>query len=127
MLTGWRTHTTLPVSDMERARRFYEGTLGFQPQAILPGGVRYVAGEGTAFLIFPSSGKAAGTHTQMGFTVDDIEVEVKELKAKGVTFETYDFAGFDQATSIASFPATRSAWFRDSEGNLLGIVQFSGG
>ena len=123
MLPGRRTHTTLPTSDLERSRGFYEGVLGFTPSDVSPGGVTYESAEGTRFLVFPSTGRAAGTHTQMGFTVPDIEAEVRELKERGVTFETYDFAGFDADLSIASFPGVRSAWFKDPDGNLLGIVQ----
>ena len=59
----------------------------------------------------------------MGWTVDDIEAEVSELKTRGVAFETYDFPGFDPTTSIATTGALKSAWFQDSEGNLLGLVQ----
>jgi catechol 2,3-dioxygenase-like lactoylglutathione lyase family enzyme len=108
----------------DRARAFYEGTLGFTPAAVLPGGVRNFGAEGTAFFLFPTQGKASGTHTQMGFTVTDIEAEMADLKSRGVVFESYDFPAFDKATSIATFPVNRSAWFKDTEGNLLGIVQF---
>ena len=123
MLPGRRTHTTLPTTDLARSRGFYEGVLGFAPTDVSPGGVTYESAEGTTFLVFPSAGRAAGTHTQMGFTVPDIEAEVRELKERGVTFETYDMAGFDPAISIASFPGLRTAWFKDPDGNLLGIVQ----
>jgi catechol 2,3-dioxygenase-like lactoylglutathione lyase family enzyme len=123
MLPGRRTHTTLPTSDLDRGRAFYEGVLGFRPSDVSPGGVTYEAADGTTFLVFPSSGRAAGTHTQMGFTVPDIEAEVRELKERGVVFETYDMVGFDPSISIASFPGLRSAWFKDPDGNLLGIVQ----
>jgi catechol 2,3-dioxygenase-like lactoylglutathione lyase family enzyme len=123
MLPGRRVHTTLPVSDLERSRRFYEGVLGFEPADVSPGGVTYASGDGTTFIVFPSSGRAAGTHTQMGFTVPDIEAEVRELKERGVTFETYDMPGFDATTSIASPPGLRTAWFKDPDGNLLGLVQ----
>jgi catechol 2,3-dioxygenase-like lactoylglutathione lyase family enzyme len=123
MLTGRRTHTTLPTSDIERSRAFYEGVLGFSPSDVSPGGVTYGSPEGTTFLVFPSSGRAAGTHTQMGFTVPDIEAEVRELKERGVVFERYDMPGFDPASSIASLPGLRSAWFKDPDGNLIGIVQ----
>ena len=53
------------------------------------------------------------------------EAEVGALRQKGVTFESYDMPQFDAATSIASFPGTRSAWFKDTEGNLLGMVQMT--
>ena len=58
----------------------------------------------------------------MGFMVADIDAEVHDLKQRGVQFEEYDFPGFDKATSIADVGGTRAAWFKDSEGNLLGLV-----
>lgn len=123
MLAQARVHPTLPAADLARPRQFYEGVLGLAPSRIMPGCVFYGFAEGTDLFIFPSSGKASGDHTQVGFRVSDIEAEVADLKRRGVAFETYGFDGFEPATSIASFPANRSAWFKDSEGNLLGVVQ----
>jgi catechol 2,3-dioxygenase-like lactoylglutathione lyase family enzyme len=126
MLGDARANATLPATDLDRARRFYEDVLGLVPALVAPGGVFYAAGEGTQVFVFPSSGAASGNHTQVGFRVADIEAEVADLRHRGVTFETYDFPGFDKATSIASFPANRSAWFHDTEGNLIGVVQMLG-
>ena len=123
MLASAPTHTTLPAADLERARGFYEGTLGLTPTDVQPGGVFYETAGGSRFLVFPTSSRASGTHTQIGFQVTDIESEVAELRARGVTFEAYDMPAFDRETMIATLPAVRSAWFKDSEGNLLGIVQ----
>lgn len=125
MLAQARTHAALPVADLDRARRFYEGVLGLVPDEVTPGGAIYGTAEGTRFLVFPSSGRATGTHTQIGFTVTDIEAEVADLKRRGVTFEAYEMPGFDRSTSIATFPTLRSAWFKDTDGNLLGIAQFT--
>jgi hypothetical protein len=61
----------------------------------------------------------------MGFRVDDVEAAVRELEQRGVAFEVYDFPAFDKETKVASSPQARSAWFKDSEGNLLGIVQLA--
>lgn len=123
MLSSARTYATLPAGDLDRARRFYEETLGFLPADVQPGGVRYEAAGGSRFLVFPSSGQASGNHTQIGFHVDDIAAEVAELRSRGVVFETYDIPTFDRETMIATFPAIRSAWFKDTEGNLIGIVE----
>jgi catechol 2,3-dioxygenase-like lactoylglutathione lyase family enzyme len=123
MLAAARTHPTLPVADLARARRFYEDVLGLAAARVTPAGVFYATGEGTQVFVFPSAGRPSGAHTQVGFRVPDIEAEVADLKARGVVFETYDFAGFDPSTSIATFAGNRSAWFRDTEGNLLGVVQ----
>ena len=59
----------------------------------------------------------------MGFMVADIDAEVRDLKQRGVLFAQYDFPGFDKTTSIADVGGVRAAWFKDSEGNLLGLVQ----
>ena len=123
MLSSARCQTALPAADHDRARRFYEETLGFIPADIQPAGARYDAAGGTSFLIFPSSGRASGSHTQIGFQVDDIAIEVAELRSRGVVFETYDMPGFDSETMIATFPTARSAWFKDTEGNLIGLVE----
>jgi catechol 2,3-dioxygenase-like lactoylglutathione lyase family enzyme len=123
MLSSARTHTTLPAADLDRARRFYEETLGFIPADVQPGGVFYNAAGGTRFVVFPSSGRASGSHTQIGFQVDDIEAEVTDLRSRGVVFETYEMPTFDPQTMIATFPAIRSAWFKDTEGNLIGLVE----
>jgi catechol 2,3-dioxygenase-like lactoylglutathione lyase family enzyme len=124
MLRDSRVHTTMPTADLERARGFYEGVLGFEPALVTPAGVQYRGAGDTWFIVFPSSGRASGSHTQMSFSVGDIAAEVADLKARGVTFEQYDFPGFDQATSIAQAGPNRTAWFRDPDGNLIGLIQF---
>ena len=60
----------------------------------------------------------------MGFTVDDIESAVAELKSRGVVFEEYDFPALKTVGSVATTGPIRAAWFKDSEGNLLGLAQF---
>jgi predicted enzyme related to lactoylglutathione lyase len=125
VLSEARIHATIPAQDLERARTFYETVLGLKPASVAPGGVFYEGNGAGRFLVFPSSGRPSGGHTQLGFAVDDIGAEVAALKLKGVTFEAYEMPQFDASTSIATFPGTKSAWFKDTEGNLLGIVQIS--
>ena len=122
MLTGVPTHTTLPVEDPARAKAFYSEKLGLEPVSEAQGGNFYEAG-GARFLLYPTAGRPSGAHTQMGFAVKDIEATVAALKERGVAFNEYDFPGFDKTTSIAQTGPVRAAWFTDSEGNLLGIVQ----
>jgi len=126
MLKDYPTHTTVPCQNLERARGFYSEKLGLEASRDEPGGLIYEGPHGSRFLLFQSGGAASGDHTQMGWQVDNIEAQVKELKGRGVKFEDYDFDGFDRGTSIATFGTSRSAWFKDSEGNLLGIVQLPG-
>lgn len=123
MLTERRVHATIPAADLGRARRWYEERLGFTPIRELPGGLMYDAAEGTRFVIYPTPNAGQSPNTLMGFTTTDIEAEVRELKARGVVFEDYDFPTLKTVGSIATIGPTRSAWFRDSEGNIIGIVQ----
>jgi catechol 2,3-dioxygenase-like lactoylglutathione lyase family enzyme len=130
MLENSQVSTRLPAQDLHRARRFYSEKLGLDPAEERPGGLLYRCGTGT-FALFQSAGSASGTHTQMGWEVEDIETTVAALKARGVVFEEYDLAGLRTVNSIAEISGNyrskgvgeKGAWFRDSEGNLLGIGQ----
>ena len=130
MLSEGRIASRLPVQDMDRARAFYADKLGLEPVEEREGGLRYVCAAGE-FALFQSAGAPSGAHTQMGWEVDDIEATVRELRSRGVTFEKYDLPGLRTVDGIAdiegNYPSKgtgeRAAWFRDSEGNLLGIGQ----
>lgn len=121
MLNQQQVFATLPASDITRARTFYEDTLGFQATNATDVGVSYKAGDGNEFLVFPSSGKPSGNHTQLTFRVDDLDREMRELKERGVRFEAVDMEGYDPDTSIVQMGTFRGAWFRDPEGNLLAV------
>ena len=123
MLAKHSIHTTLPAADLERAKRFYAEKLGLIPESEAPAGLFYYCGAGTKFLLFPTQGAASGTHTQAGWSVDDIEAEVAELKARGLVFEEYDTPYLKTVNGVATMGPIKAAWFKDSEGNLLGLVQ----
>ena len=119
----------LPAQDLERARRFYSEKLGLEPAEERPGGLLYRTAGGD-FALFASAGASSGEFTQMGWEVDDIEATVAELKERGVEFEEYDIPGLETVDGLAhvegNYPSKggkgeRAVWFRDSEGNLLGI------
>ena len=123
--------TRIPAQDLARARAFYAEQLGLEPVEERPGGLLYRVSSGE-FALFLSTGRASGEHTQMGFEVPDIQRAVAELKSRGVVFEDCDAPGLQTRDGIAdiegNYPSKkasgeRAAWFRDSEGNLLGIGQ----
>jgi catechol 2,3-dioxygenase-like lactoylglutathione lyase family enzyme len=131
MLENAQVATRLPAQDLDRARAFYSEKLGLEPVEERPGGLLYRCGAGE-FALFESAGKPSGEHTQMGFEVEDLDSVVEELLDRGVVFEDYDFPGLRTENGIAevegNYPSKggkgeRAAWFRDSEGNLLGIGQ----
>lgn len=128
-LAGARPATRLPAKDLDRARRFYREKLGLEPVDERPGGLLYRCA-GVDFALFQSAGASPGTFTQMGWEVDDIEAVVSELRQRGVVFEDVDLPGLRTRGGIAeiegNYPSKgargeRGAWFRDSEGNMLGI------
>ena len=123
MLRDHPAYAILPTADLERLRRFYEQQLGFQPREETPAGIYYEAGSGTLFAITRQSGKASGTHTQLGFRVADIVAEVSELRSRGVTFEEYESPR--TIDGIAEVPVGRAAWLADPDGNIVGIIEFS--
>jgi catechol 2,3-dioxygenase-like lactoylglutathione lyase family enzyme len=122
MLNQHRTHTTIPAADLDRARSWYSTYLGFEPKLELSSGILYDV-NGSRFVIYPTPNAGQSPNTLMGWSVADIEAEVAELKARGVVFEEYDLPGLKTVDSIADNGPARAAWMKDSEGNLLGIVQ----
>ncbi|WP_327685845.1 VOC family protein [Streptomyces sp. NBC_00467] len=131
MLGRSRVATRLPAQDLDRARLFYAQKLGLEPVDERPGGLLYRCG-GVDFALFLSAGGSPGTFTQMGWEVEDIESVVAELQRRGVVFEEVDLPGLRTRGAIAdidgNYPSKgargeRGAWFRDSEGNVLGIGQ----
>jgi catechol 2,3-dioxygenase-like lactoylglutathione lyase family enzyme len=131
VLKDGRVATRIPAQDLDRARRFYAEKLGLEPSEERPGGLLYRCASGE-FALFASAGGSPGTFTQMAWDVDDIEATVAEMKARGVVFEEVDLPGLRTVDGIAevsgNYPSKggkgeRGAWFRDSEGNMLGIGQ----
>ncbi|OLZ64957.1 glyoxalase [Streptomyces sp. IMTB 2501] len=121
--------TTEHTDPLARARSFYAEKLGLEPVDERPGGLLYRCG-GVDFAVFRSTGVSPGTFTQMAFEVDDLDSVVTELRRRGVVFEDVNAPGFHTRDGIAeiegNYPSKgargeRAAWFRDSEGNLMGI------
>jgi predicted enzyme related to lactoylglutathione lyase len=112
----------IPVKDVARARVFYEQKLGFEPRKVTAGGVVYEFGRGTAAFLYPTPNAGTSKASQAFWQVDDIEREVAELTARGITFERYDMPGMD-AKGIMTGGGARAAWFKDTEGNIMAVVQ----
>jgi catechol 2,3-dioxygenase-like lactoylglutathione lyase family enzyme len=120
----------LPAQDLDRARRWYSMKLRLNPVEERPGGLRYLVG-GVEFAIYQSAGRPDGSFTQLAFTVENLDAEVADLRSRGVVFEEYDIPGLETANGVVeidgNYPSKgsgeRAAWFRDSEGNMLGIGQ----
>jgi catechol 2,3-dioxygenase-like lactoylglutathione lyase family enzyme len=122
MLRDAKVQPMLPVKDLNAAEKFYEGTLGFQKVDGAPGAAAVYQSGGGIFSVYQS--KFAGTNqgTAALWTVDDVEKEVDELKAKGVTFEHYDdLPMLTRKGDVHLGKGLEVAWFKDPDGNILSI------
>jgi predicted enzyme related to lactoylglutathione lyase len=127
MLRNAPIRAYIPASNITRARKFYEEIIGLQPKEEYAGGVIYECG-GTGVFMYPTPNAGTSKASQAFWQVNDVEVEVAELKERGVKFEEYDMPGMTMKNSIATAGGAKTAWFKDSEGNILAISQrLSGG
>ncbi|MFC8509643.1 VOC family protein [Streptomyces sp. NPDC057411] len=112
----------IPVGDMARAKRFYTETLGLTLTKEAPEDTRLTTG-GTTIGLYetPYGGKAE--HTLASWKVEDLDAEMKELRSKGVTFEDYDLPGLKTVDGVVESDTMRGAWFKDSEGNILCVME----
>ena len=125
-LSDFKVGAGLAVSDMDRARTFYEGALGLRVGIDSGDNVAYACGEGTMFHVYLSPDHAGkSTATLAGWGVDDIERLVDELGEKGVVFERLDEGPIiTDDKGIASFEGgAKVAYFKDPDGNTLSLAQ----
>jgi predicted enzyme related to lactoylglutathione lyase len=123
MLQTHPMYAYLPAQDLARARQFYEHRLGFAPKREEDGGVVYEFGGGTAAFLYPTPNAGTSQASQAFWQVDDIEREVAELKARGIVFEDYAMPGQKSPSGVVTAGGAKAAWFKDSEGNILAVIQ----
>ncbi len=124
MLEGATVHTTLPAMDVTRAAQFYTEKVGAVPRESGEGGAFFSVGN-SMFSIYPTPNPSRGGHTQMGLRVADVRAAVSELRSRGVVFEEYDLPGLKTVKGIADVGGVSAAWFKDTEGNIIGVVQIN--
>jgi predicted enzyme related to lactoylglutathione lyase len=122
MLSTAPIRAYIPVSNVARARKFYEETVGLKPKQDYAGGVIYECG-GTEVFMYPTPNAGTSKASQAFWQVADVEKEVAELKARGVKFEEYDMPGIKMKDNIATGGGAKTAWFKDTEGNILAVSQ----
>ena len=126
MLTNSPIRPTIPVMDLDRAKRFYETSLGLRPVPTnndnTSGMAIFECGNGTRMELY-QRGPSKADHTVATFEVSDIKEEVNILREKGVNFEEYDMPEIKTQNGIATQGSVKAAWFKDSEGNILCIHQ----
>lgn len=129
-MAGLREYPAIAVlraEDLERARRFYRDALGLEETSQRPmGGAIFSAGDGTTVMLYERSGMPAPQNTTLGFAVpaERFGAVMDELRGRGVTFEDYDIPeiGLKTVDGVAEYDGMKSAWFLDSEGNVLNLA-----
>lgn len=118
-----RTFTPMiPASDLERAKKWYADVFGVSPGDGNEGGVPVRLGN-TEYFLYSSQFAGTAGHTLFSFDTNDIAADMKALREKGVVFEEYDLPDLKTADGVASWGPVKNAWFKDSEGNIIGLVQ----
>ena len=123
MLKTAPLYAYFPVSDLDRAQKFYESTLGLGPGERVGPGLSFQCGFGTAFFMYPSPGAGTNRASTACWKVGDVDAVVAWLKSRGVVFEEYDAQGTKTVGGVFARGGAKSAWFKDSEGNIMALVQ----
>ena len=114
----------IAVKDLDRARKFYEETLGLEAKEEMGGEVLTVKSGQTPITVYRSEFAGTNKATALTFAVDDIDSEVSDLKGKGIFFEKYDVEGLTPKGDIYEGEGGfKTAWFKDPDGNILSLVE----
>ena len=123
MLGSAPVTTMLPVMDLDRARHFYQHSLGLTPLGGTADGKFEFACGGATLALFPKPEGTKAEHTAVSFDVPDIVAEIADLESRGVVFEDYDLPGLKTTGHVCVLGSEKAAWFRDTEGNYLCLHQ----
>ena len=114
---------TVAVTDLAKAKAFYENTLGLEPVEGDEGSVQSYRAGSSNLLVYESSYAGTNKATAVTWPVgDDLDAVIRDLKAKGVTFEHYEWPGMRREGDVHIAGDMKVAWFKDPDGNILNIV-----
>ncbi len=122
MLADAPIYATIPARDFDRAKHYYRDTLGLKVLQEEEQGIRFECGS-TQLFVYPTFSPAVAGHTLASWDVADLDAEMEDLRARGVTFEEYDLPGLKTTNGVAEIGDERGAWFKDSEGNVLAVSE----
>lgn len=123
MLQDFPMYAYIPARDVARARAFYEDKVGLKPKQEIGGGVMYESARGTGCFLYPTPNAGTSQASQAFWSVDDVDRVIGELRGRGVVFEDYDMPGEKSAAGAITAGGAKAAWFKDSEGNIMALIQ----
>jgi len=122
MLADNEAVATVAVKDLKAAKKFYGDTLGLKLTPVPePEVLNYKSGNSTV-LVYKSQFAGSNKATAVTWIVDDVDGTVRDLKAKGISFEHYDFPGMTRKGDVHIAGKSKAAWFKDPDGNILAVV-----
>ena len=119
-----KVSAVLSSTDLAASQAFYEQKVGLtlSPETIA-NHLLFECGDGTTILVYGRPAPNTAEHTQVRFWSPDVEGDVRELKARGVVFEEYDYPALKTVDGVATSAIGKSAWFKDPDGNTLQLFQ----
>jgi catechol 2,3-dioxygenase-like lactoylglutathione lyase family enzyme len=123
MFCGTRVLPALPAANLQRAQKFYADKLGLNPAETDADGTLIYRCNGTTFGVYPSQFAGTAKNTAAMFETENIDRDMRELRGKGVVFEEYDMGELKTHNGVYTTEDGKAAWFKDSEGNILSIVE----
>lgn len=112
----------VPVTDLDRARKFYEGVLGLTVESQNPFACVFRS-RGTMLRVTKVDSLSPHPFTVLGWSVVDIEETARSLAGKGVESIRYDGMGQDQLGIWETPDGSKVLWFADPDGNTLSVTQ----
>lgn len=122
MLGDHSMHVVLLSLDLAESRVFYHEKVGLEVLDENEEAITFRSGS-TELAVTKSTTGTSDTQTQAGWYVDDLEAELRDLRARGVEIQEYDLPGLKTVDGIADIGFARAAWIVDPHGNALGILQ----
>ena len=123
MLQQFPMYAYIPAKDVVRAREFYETKLGFSPKEEREDGAVYEFAGGTACFLYLTPNAGTSQASQAFWSVKDVDGLILTLKARGVVFEEYDMPGERSPAGAITAGGAKAAWFKDSEGNIMALIE----
>ena len=126
MFKNTKAYSGFSVNDMQKAKEFYNGTLGIEVSENEMGIMNLHIAGGTKVIVYPKPNHEPATFTILNFNVDDVDKAVDELTQTGIKFEQYDFGEIktdEKGIMRGNGYGPDIAWFKDPAGNILSVLK----
>lgn len=121
MFENASAYAVLPASDLDRARDYWSRLLDREPEMSMEDEAFFILIGGVRVLVYRTQFAGTAQNTVLGIESDDLDGDMERLRALGVEFNAYDLPGLTTVDGVAEIDGLRTAWFTDSEGNIVAI------